>query len=544
LTFSTASNPEITLVTLPDDVLFHILSFFRTDGCRHHTLQDNCLERACLLALSRTCKRLNRMANEFLYRDIRVNRWYQEPLVVDFLQANPHIRKYVCYYRGCEPDFLGGLLGIPLHLKHLTIPASAMIFNSESLDDDVQSWMNYVHKDLIVEEIHFETFFQSDSEILSRMHIFNGLKTLCLSCIDPDGDGYLGHPSEILDHLVCPELEHLAIWHVDSVLPIAVNSLPKLQSLYLKLGDFHRALEEYDYGVEPKLYNNLMMLKDRHIYFFADQNDVNSGHDNGQWVICDYLFDEAMELLNVDPTPVIQWLVRSAFFFADFYGWSSDPNTGVVIDFRPLFSAKLLELALRAINTIDFSQVKPHSRMWLLIPLDSQCNHSIVSLMPTNVRILDIDFWGSEPIPSYVITEIISALPQLLELFISVMVDGPDTEHYSRFTDSSFTSLFPQSNTYTNLISHSTSIAFTPGQEPSTSIAQDMLEESKDFIAEVMSLFNLNSTLRVITVQVASHLQSDGPLLNLVEDMEALGDDSDDFENLSDTMDVDYQVDN
>jgi hypothetical protein len=76
---------------------------------------------ACPFALSCTCKRLNRRANQIPYRSIVVNDYSTEEALLNFLSECPYIKKYIRSCRCCNIRFLGQLLSEPLYLRCLTI---------------------------------------------------------------------------------------------------------------------------------------------------------------------------------------------------------------------------------------------------------------------------------------------------------------------------------------------------------------------------------------------------------------------------------------
>jgi hypothetical protein len=279
-------------------------------------------------------------------------------------------------------------LKMPLHLNHLTIPANRdRIYNAFR-------WILELHKDLVVEEICFELCAESDVDLLDQMYRFKGLKTLCLSyvCAETIPPTY-----KLLQALDCPELEHLAIWNADFVPPLDVDMLPKLQSLYLRLDRSSGLMGSF----ENDMYGNVARCTDKGIFFWVDARSSVLARGNPQLWFFDSCFDEDKPEgvpVDIDPAPLINWFVRSALFFLDFYGSSSHPESIVEIDLRPVVDGNNLRLALQAIKSIDSDQML-NRIIKAQITLHSDHCVDIAGSMPTNIRFLEITFLGTNPMP-------------------------------------------------------------------------------------------------------------------------------------------------
>jgi hypothetical protein len=106
------------------------------------------------------------------------------------------------------------------------------------------------------------------------------------------------------------------------------------------------------------------------------------------------------------------------------------------------------------------------------------------------IRFLDIEFSEPKTVLGSLTECIITILPQHLELKIlvwyMVLVDDSE-ENYTKFTRSSFDSLFP------HLASDMTRLRLVCGEQPSGSVTLDHLSKNKTFIAELGNYCSLNS---------------------------------------------------
>jgi hypothetical protein len=88
---------------------------------------------------------------------------------------------------------------------------------------------------LTAEEINLRIYNRYEESLLGQMYRFKGLKALCLEFTRLYLTDGIIHPDCIMSRVVCPELEHAALFNVDKLPPAAINMFPKLKSLYLKL---------------------------------------------------------------------------------------------------------------------------------------------------------------------------------------------------------------------------------------------------------------------------------------------------------------------
>jgi hypothetical protein len=501
----TCRNPEpspITIAktglsTLPDELLLDIMNYFRTNDCyRRYYPQDDQVERTSLLALSYTCKRFNSLAHQLLFHDVRIKTSWQEKQFIDN-SARSRARKYLRYYRGSKQKFLRMLLSQRLDLHHLTIPPSTDPSTS------AYEWIKQLHKDLIVREIRLMIGSWCDAEILRHVDRFKGLKTLCL---DFDSDR-TASSADMIDlfrfEFSCPELEHLALFYIFQVPPIHVDHFPKLKSLYIEI-------DPHFYDSEPveHLWPDVFMeLMENEVFFFV-RCDQNIPFDRAFWHwwfhhLCWADTDSGL----LDPTRLAQWFILSASFFAKYFEPTSDLETTVEVDllqfqYDMIVPIDYLVGSLETLKSLESLQ-KSNRPIWLRIPVSSYHPlDRIISSMPTNVAVLDIQFSGDQPIPTSFITKMIPTFSQLYKLHIVIKGsnsdDGPiTTDNYPRFTNSSFAGLFPFTSWDSDL-----SLTLSPGNQPrTTTFAPSELEENREFIAEVTGFFDLSSTLGEINLK-------------------------------------------
>jgi hypothetical protein len=416
-------------------------------------------------------------------------------MVLEVFRRNPHIKSYIRYYRGYEPELLGTLLSEPLYLHHLTIPPSR---SPPQGNFQRTNWLSKLHEDVVIEDIHLELSSECDEWLLCHMDKFKGLKSLCVQLCA--GDYYVNDPtyyrsssSRILSLLWCLELEHLALWSVDNLRLAPIGTFPELRSLYIKLRPDWRD-RPFPFSGFDDLVDALKTFKDRNIFLSIEAKRESSEEVLPQQLLYRLCFQYAT-VANVDPTPFIQWLARSAFFFADFYGPSYDP---VEIDLRELDSVERLQKALQAVKSLDSCENLSRG-IWVRLRISNSQYVEIANSMPTSICRLEIIFGGPEVITPSVAVAIISALPQLVQLCIVVSADKNvyTSTVYPRFTNSHFSRLLPF------LSEPPLRVTLKPGQPVRGEISSYKLEHNKVFFTELMGYFDVNSALREIQLELA-----------------------------------------
>jgi hypothetical protein len=476
-----SSNPRPTLATLPDDILLDILNLFRVDGFRPRVYEENKIALKCLFSISCTCRRLNRLANQILYHNIWITKSHLEARVRDFLDRNPDIRKYVRYYKGCDPYFLGGLLSYPLQLRYLSIPCSFVPPRASEV-----TWLTRRHEDLVVRGICLHIPYIDDTFVLDLLCALKGLKTLCLIFCHHDPPRFLRLPP-------FPELENLVLRKACPLdLQVILNACPKLRSLHIK---FHHKRQTFEPDHRLKdVWNTLSILKKNDIFFLVE--NFSQGK-----LLCPLLYQECFqyaESAGFDPTSLIQWLTRSALFFADFYG---PPPNIVFLCLTELQPLHRLQTALEGIKSLGSAE-DLRRRISLGIRILGPEYVEIISSMPTSIRYLYIVFefnrLSDTPIydlPPRLTTRIITALPRLVRL--DIVVSGlrlPNGYSYPRFTNSHFDGLIG-GRKYPNLELHR-------GQQLHHLTPEERKCVDEMLFVELMGFFDLNSTLQEISVCV------------------------------------------
>jgi hypothetical protein len=393
---------------------------------------------------------------------------------------------------------------MPLHLSHLVIPAP-YVGESDASESDTPIVLSHElicgqHKGLIVEEIHFELCCRNDPRILNKMHRFEGLKTLCLDYVGINGDLYFPRKLKDLSRLRCPNLEHLAVWNVSMPHPIDLKRCPKLLSLHYKIRRWDtfyatKWLNTWSQGV----LGMIKELQEYNVYICLDANETWSKMPSPQSACYRCCLDNKTE--DIDPFAILRWLIQSVFFFADFYGLSSDPQGAVELDLRGIDDGSKLRRMLRFVRATGKVQ-EYFGGLWMRIQLDGANYVQIASFLPKNVRFLDIEFVGPKAIPAFITTDIVSSLPQLLELRIFVYHNGNQWD-YARFTNSPFADFVLDCN------ADLCTVVLNPDQRPRGSVTAGQLEKSGNFITEVMGFFGLNPTLREIYLQFEGQLDLD-----------------------------------
>jgi hypothetical protein len=478
---------------------------FRTEGCYwRYFPQDNQVERASLFGLSYTCKRLNRLVRPLLFHDVRMKTgWQERHFIYEFIERNRWVTERMRYYRGTDPEILETLLCKLLHLHHLTIPP---LMDWEETSHQSHGWMENVPKNLIVQEVRLTMHTWRDASALEQMHVFKGLKTLCIDLVW-DGSEFFCVDYVDLSKLSCPELEHLALLSVCKIFPISLNGLPKLQSLYVEVVKNGSDLEYPE--DDETLWDTIMALRDRGTYFFFEYEDKLDYDETNEWWPSSRHWFFLEDLLayadsaELDPDPLIEWFILSVFFFADYFNLPSDPETAVEIDLRMLSIPDHVAITL---DTMKSLESLPNRAVWARFNIrHSEPLHKLVNSMPTNICFLDIEITAeARPIQLCYISAIISALPHLCQLRIYIDIPShcpysitPD--EFTRFTNSPFASLFPSSKGRRHLVR----LIMIPGHPPQGStITPHRLEENREFFAEVSTFFDLSPTLREIELRL------------------------------------------
>jgi hypothetical protein len=497
---------------VPDDVLFEILNCFRIDGFEFELYSERRAARSSLNALSQTCKRLNPLANQVLYRNVDAIRRNRHQSILEFIRRNPYITKYIRYYRCSYSELkcLGTLLSHPLHLYLLEIINTPAIPSDSAQSSDWPS----KHEDLVVEEIRLgidpvgPPYDIGHTWLLSHLHTFKGLKSLFLhfhTLANHVIDLAYDDPERPSFHLLlssCPELEHLILESIDNVRLIDVDAFPKLKSVRLKLrGIGYGRIETTSF---KELWDALTILKNKKILSFVDcQGDSTGGR---QPLLLSQLYRESLayvESRGIDPRPVIRWLTHSNFAFAESSSSSPDP---IQIDLRLLRPFHRVQTVLEAIKSMDPLD-HPNCVISLRIQIEDDDHRDLINSMPTNIRRLSITFRGGRSIPSSVTTRILSALPRLHQLHIAVYVHSNfeiDGQSYVKFTDSPFDSLIPPD--------HHRRLRLTilrNGQVDTVRpLTGSQLENSSAFFTELFRYFHVNFTLEELELEIIPSVEA------------------------------------
>ena len=206
--------PRLSFRDLPHLIFDHILHFLHVTD---------------LLALSQTCRALNLVVNRVLYgqasrlfTDFYLRSHIPDRLLLleECISLNPQNARFLREYSACTLESLEKLLPhVPLTLRLLDLPLSVDWFEDARFENAVSE----IHVDTIIEEITamdaastFYTSILKESEKLayfvipSVLHHFRGLKKFTIT-IPRDFlvRGLPIHPPNIINHVNCPQLEHL-----------------------------------------------------------------------------------------------------------------------------------------------------------------------------------------------------------------------------------------------------------------------------------------------------------------------------------------------
>jgi hypothetical protein len=438
----TAERPS--LETLPPELLLEIFDYFSAfsaDVARH-----------TLLDLTYTCTQLKWTAVRFLYRHISLTRDEQEKQLRRSLEQNPLYVQYIRTYEGVDFAGLGWLLSKPLHLQYLKIPRTRKIPRRQNLD----AWLNSLHKDLVVQVIELEMATSNHGQyFLNHMNRFKGLKVLRIIC------KWVGarKGSDQLDALTCPDLEHLVLESFSSnhFSGALVDKLPKLKSFVLQIEKDEMFFD----------WNKVSKMKDRGVYFNVEVN----GSDN-LLKMHEPLMRSA-EIRGLDCDSFTVWILLSSIYLSLF--------GAARVDLRENKSAR----GLRKIPASDIIKMLDTTFIYeIMIAYTARCNNGTKGYL---------GFISPVDLVEIMLPRLIGL--EKLGISCTGCTSGDIGLRYPKFTKASFEHLFrPPIN------DGKLKLTFSRGQKPNCRLTAEQLEDNKEFIGEVMGLFDLNPSLNLITI--------------------------------------------
>jgi hypothetical protein len=410
-------------------------------------------------------------------------------------------------YDGVDTMHLAWLLSQPLNLRYLRIPCpkhgralNRLLQNIQDdleevpFGDDHHEWVKVLHKDLVVEAICLDYCCLRDRGLLSRMHAFKGLKTLYIHFVNYWTDWYY-QPLHSLQHLECPQLEHLAILSsYRSHFPL--NRFPKLKTFYLKVtGSYYSS----EFNCTNEDLEEFLHLAERNVFCFFEYPHTSLSCPTALSsifsTICYYSYDTSL-----NPLSLIEWLILSALHVREFHGLS-DPKAPFRLDLTALYSIYEIQVFFKAINSSNFLCNLNISLALNLHIIAFEHNYSTIdvpTLDITNLHFLEPDFYGNEDVQPITTIRLICACPHIIRMRIKVFIRHlyPFPLTYPKFINSHYSLFSYPSGSFENLI-----LNRKGGPYGLVTLEKVWQNHNRAFVEEIAGFFEFSSALEEIEIQ-------------------------------------------
>ena len=408
-----SESPRLSLPDLPHLVFDHILHFL--DVTDLVTLSQTCrdlhfvVNRVLYGQASRFCADLYSRSNNF---QVRIpNRFL---FLEECISLNPQNARYLREYYAYKLERLEKLLPhVPLTLRLLDLPVPMDWFQDARFENIVSE----IHVNTIIEEItalstapDLFSGILNESEKLgyfvipSVLHHFRGLKKFTITIpSDYLVRGLPINPASIINHVNCPQLEHLVFngWGAKGF-AYPSKGLSNLKFLEIKSELLDSCFPRLSHanGRSPQYYWTVLTeLKERNIafrYYSASRLGMI------------YFIDAFQEQYDTDQ--LMRWSIQSE------YKIQFTENTTSLFRFNldiRCFQHSLTNKLLQILSE-DFQ-----CDLSLQLRLTNDDRSSIQNLIPRTVSSLSLDI-PVETLISNIIPDIIISLPALEELYITV----------------------------------------------------------------------------------------------------------------------------